>query len=444
MFPLGLWAQKKKLVLIRQADLLRSEVWGDTTVNILVGRVILEHDGALMYCDSAYRYEEINSFDAFGNIHIHVRDSLDLYSDVLFYDGNTKLAEMHYNVRLVDKTTTLFTEHLFYDRVIKRAHYPDSGRIVDKDNVLTSRNGYYFTEPRIFQFRHQVKLKNPDYVLTGDSLDYSAGSKTAFVKGPTEIVGKEKYIYTEDGWYDTRTETASLKTKVFIRNKDRTLTADSVFYRDKPGFARAFRKITAHDTTRRVILKGDFAEYNDSLGYVFVTQNALALYYEKNKPEDTLYLHADTLHLTFDTAREARWFYAWKHVKFLETTYRACAILWSIIIPILFSLCMGNQPCGEIPFNSHPTVSGSGLLNQRPDSMYMFNSAFIIQLDDSLNFNQMRGRDMKAYFKEGDLRKVVITGNAETIYYLREDDGNLIGINNTAASNMYMWIEKMR
>jgi hypothetical protein len=442
MFPLGLWAQKKKLVLIRQADLLRSEVWGDTTVNILVGRVILEHDGALMYCDSAYRYEEINSFDAFGNIHIHVRDSLDLYSDVLFYDGNTKLAEMHYNVRLVDKTTTLFTEHLFYDRVIKRAHYPDSGRIVDKDNVLTSRNGYYFTEPRIFQFRHQVKLKNPDYVLTGDSLDYSAGSKTAFVKGPTEIVGKEKYIYTEDGWYDTRTETASLKTKVFIRNKDRTLTADSVFYRDKPGFARAFRKITAHDTTRRVILKGDFAEYNDSLGYVFVTQNALALYYEKNKPEDTLYLHADTLHLTFDTAREARWFYAWKHVKFFRNDLQGmCDSLVYYHPDSVFT--MYGQP--TLWRDSVQLTSDSIRVwtsNQRPDSMYMFNSAFIIQLDDSLNFNQMRGRDMKAYFKEGDLRKVVITGNAETIYYLREDDGNLIGINNTAASNMYMWIEK--
>lgn len=441
-FPLEITAQKKKLVLIRQADVLRNEIWGDTTVNILVGRVILEHDGALMHCDSAYRYEEINSFDAFGNIHLHIRDSLDMYSDVLFYDGNTKLAEMHYNVRLVDKTTTLFTEHLFYDRVLKRAHYPDSGRIVDKDNVLTSRNGYYYSEPRLFQFRHQVRLKNPDYILTGDSLDYNSANKIAYVKGPTEIVGKEKYIYTEDGWYDTHSEIASLKTKVFIRNKDRTLHADSVYYRDKPAFARAFRQITAHDTTRRVILKGDFAEYDDAAGYVFITQNALALYYEKNRPEDTLYLHADTLRLTFDSTGNARWFYAWRHVKFFRNDLQGICDSLNYFHPdSVFN--MYGQP--TLWKDSTQLMADSIRIwtsNQQPDSMYMFNSAFIIQMDDSLNFNQMRGRDMKAYFKNGDLRKVVIIGNAETLYYLRDDDKTLIGINNTVSSNIYMRVEK--
>lgn len=434
------FGQKPKKILIRHADLLRSEVWGDTTVNILSGNVCLEHEGALMYCDSAYRYDEPNSFDAFGNIHIHVKDSMDIFGEVLYYDGNLKLAELHYQVRLVDKSTTLYTEHLYYDRVIKMAHYPDSGRIVDKKNILTSTNGNYYSEPRLFQFRHNVVLKNPDYVLTSDSLDYSSATKRALVIGPTEIKGKEKYVYAELGWYDTERERSSLKKNVFVRNKDRTLKADSVYYRDKPGFARAFRNITVHDTTKRILLKGDFAEYDDSLRYVFVTQKAIAISYEPNKP-DTLYLHADTLRLIYDSAQNARWFFAWNHVKFFRNDIQGMCDSLVYYHPDSV-ITMYGQP--TIWRDSTQLTADSIRIwtsQQRPDSMYLYNSAFIIQWDDSATFNQMKGRDMKAYFEEGELRKVFIMGNAETVYYLREDDRSLIGINNTSSSNILLWVK---
>jgi lipopolysaccharide assembly outer membrane protein LptD (OstA) len=124
-------------------------------------------------------------------------------------------------VRLIDKTTTLYTQHLFYDRNLEIGHYPDSGRIVDKDNTLTSRNGYYFSRPREYRFRENVVLQNPDYVLVTDTLDYDTKTRIAYVKGPYTITGKERYVYAEDGWYDTQNEIFSLKTHVFIRNKDR-------------------------------------------------------------------------------------------------------------------------------------------------------------------------------------------------------------------------------
>ena len=105
LFSYSSSAQQKRRILIKKADILISEEWHDTTVNLLRGHVVLEHEGALMYCDSAFMYEQLNSFDAFGNIHIDVSDTLDLFGDVLFYDGNTRIAEVHYNVRLIDKTT---------------------------------------------------------------------------------------------------------------------------------------------------------------------------------------------------------------------------------------------------------------------------------------------------------------------------------------------------
>lgn len=440
-FACSVQAQQKKRVLIKKADLLVSEEWNDTTVNVLKGNVIFEHDGALMYCDSAYMYEKQNSFDAFGKVHINVNDSLNIYGDLLYYDGNTRLAELHYDVRLVDKTTTLYTQHLYYDRNLKRAHYPDSGRIVDGDNRLTSRNGYYFTEPRLFEFRNNVVLVNPDYTLVTDTLDYFSGTKVAFIKGPTTITGNERFVYAEDGWYDTRHEIVSLKHKVFIRNKDRTLSADSVYYRDKPAFGQAFRNVVAQDTTRKIIMTGEFSEYSDTLGYVYFTGMARALLYDKT---DTLFLHADTLRLTFDTAREARYFYAYNKAKFYRNDLQGMSDSMVYYYPdstlALYKLPVLWSDSSQMTADS----IRMWIANQQADSMYMYGSAFIAQQDGSETFNQMRGRNMQAYFRDGNLRKVTITGNAESVYYIREEDGSLTGINFTVASNMYMLLENSK
>ena len=86
-------------------------------VQVLKGNVRFRHDNALLYCDSAYFYEGANSLDAFGNVRIVQGDTLFIYSDLLYYDGNVKLARLRHNVRMVNKKTTLTTDSLNYNRV---------------------------------------------------------------------------------------------------------------------------------------------------------------------------------------------------------------------------------------------------------------------------------------------------------------------------------------
>jgi lipopolysaccharide export system protein LptA len=426
-------AQEKKRILVKHADILISESTDTSEVNILRGNVIFEHDTALLFCDSAYMYEATNSLDAFGNVHVFLRDSLDLFGDVLFYDGNAKLAEFHYNVQLIDKETTLYTEHLYYDRNINRAHYPDSGRIVDGANRLTSKTGYYYADPREFQFRKDVVLTDPDYVLTSDTLVYQSTPKIALIKGPTHIHGKDRYMYCEDGWYDTKNEISQLRTNVFTRNKDRTLSSDSLYYRKQDQFARAFRNVIMRDTTKKITLTGEFAEYCETGGYTYVTDSACALFVEKG---DTLFLHADTLRLTFDTARVAKFFYAFNKAKFFRNDMQGMCD--SVVYSYHDStITMFKQPV--LWFEANQLTADSIILyvaNKQIDSMALYNTAFIAQQDDTASFNQVKGRDMHAYFVENKLNRINVTGNSESVYYVREEDKNLIGINNTIASNM--------
>ena len=78
----------KKLILVKQATLGISEIKEGVETTRFIGDCIFEHEGALMYCDSATLFNSANQVKALGNVYMNIGDTLFIYSDSLFYDGN--------------------------------------------------------------------------------------------------------------------------------------------------------------------------------------------------------------------------------------------------------------------------------------------------------------------------------------------------------------------
>ena len=74
------------------------------------------------------------------------------------------------------------------------------------------------------------------------------------------------------------------------------------------------------------------------------------------------------------------------------------------------------------------------------DSLKVLQNAFIID-KDSIGFNQIKGRNLYGKFEEGDLRFVNIVGNSEVIHFVRNEKGNLIGIEKTTCSEIHFVIK---
>ena len=71
----------------------------------------------------------------------------------------------------------------------------------------------------------------------------------------------------------------------------------------------------------------------------------------------------------------------------------------------------------------------------------MNNSCFIISKDDTASYNQIKGRTMIGYFKDNEINRIRVTGNAETLYYLREENNDLIGIQKAISNKMVIYID---
>ncbi|MFZ4521566.1 MAG: OstA-like protein [Bacteroidales bacterium] len=407
----------------------------------ILGNVVMNHDSAFLYCDSAYVNEAENKVIAYGNVRIKLSDTLNLYSDSLRYDGNTKIANAFSNVRLIDNQTTLTTDTLVYNRNTQIAQYDYWGKIVNDKNNLVSHHGYYYTDRKEFFFKDRVILNNPDYNMYSDTLMYNTVTETSYFYGPSHIISKDREdsIYCENGWYNTRLDVARFRDRARIYHQATFLTGDSMYYERKPGFGQVFRKALMIDTVQNILLMGNYGEMQRKKGFAFMTDSAVGVMVDK---KDSLFLHADTLRATFDTAQKIKTVFGFHKVKFFRTDLQGmCDSLTYHGHDSTMTMYQGPVIWSDSNQLSADSICLT-MRNGEADSLKMYSSAFIISRDDTGSYNQIKGRNVLAKFRNNELYKIRVIGNAQTIYYAREEDKSLIGINVAVSSEMLVFLEK--
>ena len=432
------YGQEGSRIILEQAQTGKLEKRQGNMVQRLIGDVILRQDSTWFYCDVAMKDESDNYLEAIGNVRIKFKDSVNLYGHYLKYDGNTRIAVMDSNVVLDDNRAVLYTDHLLYDRNMDMAFYDQGGRIIDGDNVLTSIIGRYFTEIDDFYFRDSVVVTNPDYVMYSDTLRYNTETEIVYIYGPTHIYGENEYLYSEKGWYDTKSERSELYLNNRILYNEQILKADTLFYDEGGSYGRARGNIWMKDTLQKVIMEGDHSEFFRQEFYSYITGNARAILIDE---KDSLFMHADTFRLVLDSSENAKHLLAYHNIKFFKEDMQGmCDSLIYRINDSVISMRMSPVLWTQ----SNQLTSDSILMfitDNRIDSMALFNRAFIISQDERGTFDQIKGKEMRGYFRDNQLHMINVMGNAETIYFVREEDGAMIGINKLVSSNMAIVME---
>ncbi len=437
-FLSGSFAQKTtKINLIKADSMVFRKAWGPDLRRV-IGNVVFEHAGALLYCDSAYFFETTNNVNAFGRIHIKVSDTLDIFGDKLDYDGNTKLANLIGNAKMVDRQTVLSTDRLSFDRNTGIAFYDNHANIISEENKLSSLRGYYNTNSKEFFFKDHVLLTNPKYIIKSDTMLYNTLSRVSFFKGPTRIIGKDNIIYCENGWYNTENDKSQFSKNAWLQYKEQKLSGDSLYYDRNSGIGKAFHHITLVDTAKQVVLHGNHADFYELQGHSMITDSAEAILFSS---KDTLYLHADTLHGTFDSLKNFKVLNAYHKVRFYRHD------LQGICDSLLYSFLDSTVSMRRTPviWSGENQIFADSIriwmTRQEADSMLLYNTSFIISKVREKKYNQIKGKNMTGFFHKNDLYKLKVLSNAESLYFVDEDNGKPIGVNYASSSELEIYIK---
>lgn len=425
--------QERQKIELEEADYIdaNQKIVADA-VRVIGHPVRFKHNNVLMWCDSAYWYEGTNRVHAFGNVHINQADTAHLYAEKIYYDGNLSFARAMNNVRLVKKKTTLYSDTVDYDLIQDLGYYDDNGKIVDSTNVLTSKIAKYYLKEDIIHFYQNVVGKNEKYTLQSDTVTYHTKTGIFDIEGPTTIRDSANTVFGEKGWYNSRTGEAKLLKNPLVYNDKQWMTGDIIDYDRNKGYGKAFGAIELIDRSNNVLVRGKNAWFDEKSETAFITDSAE---FVMINDLDSLYLHADTLRAFKDTIPDKRIIRAYHGVRFYRKDLQGkCdslvyfsrdSTVQLFYQPVLWS-DIHQMSADYIEMKSRKPA---------PDEVKLHANAFIISRQDSVKFDQVKGKDMTGYIVNQELNRIFVDGNGQTLYYARDKE-NIIGLNRAESGKL--------
>ena len=494
-----------RIIQIVKARSLRDKTIDSlTTIETAAGDAVIKEGFTTTYCDSVVINRRTNIVEAFGNIHINDNDSIHTYAQSLRYIGNDRIAYLKKNVKLTDKKGILLTDELEYNLRTGIATYKNGGRVINGSTVLTSTEGVYYADTKDVYFKKNVHLVDPKYDIRTDSLLYNITNDIATFIAPTHIVSKKGIIDTKSGYYNLKTGEAVFYDRTNFKDSSRSLIGNKVFFDDNKGIITADGNAKVVDSVNQVTtMAGHIEIYTKENSFLAYNKPVMIFH----KDGDSTYIAADTLFsgirkydstqkkqlVKIDTLKKVttvsvlkndspgvgfsnkqkndtliktrseqpdtlkkgmvvnlnkpdtaiRYFLGFHHVRIFNDSLQAVSdSLYYSTDDSTFKLF--GQP---LVWNGKTQIAGDTMYmfteNQKPKQLYVFFNGIIINQTADQLFNQIGGRTVHGYFKDGAIDYVQVKGSpAESIFYPQDDDSAYTGMNRSSGDVIDIYFVK--
>ncbi|MBC7937171.1 MAG: hypothetical protein H7Y86_17645 [Rhizobacter sp.] len=428
-----------------------------TALQTLAGNAAVKQGKTILRGDSIILNPLTGIAEVFGNVHINDADTVNTYASYLKYLGKERIAYLKKNVKLTDGKGTLLTEDLEYNLATGIATYKGGGRVVNGTTILTSDDATYFSDTKDVYFKKYVHLTDPEYDIKADSLMYNTQSKIATFISPTRIVTKDKgIINTRSGTYNLLTKEAVFYDRTAYSDSTISLVGGKIAYDEKSGILQAEDNAKFVDSANNVTAIGGLLLVNKFENSFLATRKPVMILYRNN---DSTYIAADTLFSglrKFDTTAKTsviktdtlnsvtavniqtpkdtiRYFLGFNHVRIFNDSLQAvCDSLYYSTEDSVFR--MFRDP---LAWNGKSQLMGDTMYLftelQKPKRLYVFNNSMVINESATNLFNQMGGRTLNGYFKEGTIDYIRVKGSpAESVFYPQDEDSAYVGMNRSS------------
>ncbi len=416
-----------------QADFLEGYRSAEGAVRRLIGQVVLRQENTTLSCDSALYFAESNLARTYGNVRIVQADTIQARCDSLYFLGDERKVLLMSNVVLSDRSAVLRTSELDYNLDTRIGRYRSGGQLDNQGSVLSSTNGWYSSRAETSFFRDSVVLVHPQYTLYADTLEYRVDIDLALFHGSTTIVHEQNTIYCEGGSYDGQRELGIFTRNTRLDSPPRRILADSLVYERRIGLGRAWGNVLFTDSVKQLSQRSPYGEYDEPSGVMNSSGGRTLLSHVLQG--DTLYIGADFVRSRSDSL-ERREFDAFGRVRLFKSdlqgicdsmTWRdADSTITLFTDPVLWSA--SNQFSAD----TIALLFSSGEMRK----IFLRQRAFIASEPDSLVYNQIKGRLVEGFFSEGELVRLDVIGNGQSIYYAEDAVTGYLGANQAACSHM--------
>ena len=361
----------------------------------------------------------------------------ELRSDTLEFNTKTKVVTFLGPTRINQNDAKIYCESGFYDiengeaEFVQNAQYLKDGQEAEADIIK------YNAETKSVILTGNAQFKDGNKIATADNIRYDETNDITYLEGNAHFEDGTQVIDSETIIYDSKKKVYSTTGRSLISDPPQILEADQIDFDDTDGLGIATGNVIWKDTSAQITINCEIANYQKETGYLLATGGRPDM--TSLMDNDTLFMSADTLvSMNADSTME-------DSIKNL-LAYKDVRIFKSDLQVICDSMLYDGRD-SIFHFYDDPIIWSDTsqfkadtilmkMKDQQIDTIFLQENGFIVNSPDEQFFNQIKGRDITAFFELNEIDKLYVKGNAETVYYIQDDEQAYIAVNKAICSDM--------
>ncbi|MCI4668762.1 MAG: hypothetical protein MRZ79_11550 [Bacteroidia bacterium] len=406
-----------------------------------------------------YRNESYGKFINGGTLK---DDESTLTSDRGYYYPDLDKSYFKGNVKLVHPDYVLETDTMGYDTDSKIANFLTYTIITSDDGIIETTSGSYNTDEQKINLIERSTLKDSSYTLDANTIRYNEADNIGIATGDVLVSQEDSSLELRGqfGIFNRDTDESTLtQDPVAIQYMDNDtlyIFADTLeAYKEKiPVAASSTRKKPKIEKARPDSIPGQARPPLDS-GKVSQASPILeSLDNDSSKIEsiavdstskDSLPKEIVLDDIPMDSI-ERRIFKGHYQVRFFmnEMQGRCDSMVYLYDDSTIY---LYKNP---VLWSEQGQISGDlikiWMVNNKIDSMWVGPNAFLVSEADTVGFDQIKGLEFRAKFKNNEIEYLHVIGQAESMYYVKEEDstggGTYQGMNEASSQEMTLFFSE--
>jgi lipopolysaccharide export system protein LptA len=423
-------------------------------LNYDLGSKIATYDtGALLTNDTSQLiskrgYYYVDQDEIFFKDSVQIIDpNFELRTDTLSFNTQTQIAKFLAPTLIVQDSSRIYCESGYYDLRNQQALFSDKPQYQKGESKATAEVMRYDGRKQEIALQGNARFEEPGRKASADILTYLESTEEIFLIGHARYESDEQVITADTISYDQRNETYITRGRSLISDPPQLIEADRIDYEKESGLGVALGDVIWQDTSAGLSILCAEARYREENDYLqaFGGRAGRPLLIAR-VDEDSMYMTADTLltrqqdTLAGDTSRLLL---AYNQVRIFKSNLQAlCDSVSYSSGDSLFRLYRDPLIWSDTSQFSADTIHIQ-LAEGKLSRIDLYDKSLIVNSPDLVYFNQIKGRNIHAFIEENEIRRMRVEGNAESLYYVLDEEDAYLGVNKTVCSEMlFLFAEK--
>jgi lipopolysaccharide export system protein LptA len=415
-----------------------------------------------------------------------IDDRFEMRADTLMYDLDAERVYFLGPTVIRTDTHRIYCEAGYYDVQRDEAVFAQNAQYLSGERRAAADTIKYFGVDEVYILEGDAYVAEGNFQrATANRINFFRRQERYLLEGNAFLRDSTQTVRGDTVNYDTRTEDIAVSGgRPTISTPPMIIEAERFNSDPATGSRIATGSVFWRDTSANIAITANRAVYNEDTGYLLATGGAGAGAgqpdYMYNRPLLTSVLEGDTLWMVADTLVSVEEVKADTLLTVREISRDTVMIGDSLTVNIVTAtdslvtldsirylaahhdvriLKSDMQAvCDSLGFN---TIDSVLTLYQDPilwqdtsqltgdtvrihfkgealDKVQLMRNALVITTPDLIFFNQVKGKEIEAFFDSTALERTEVNGNAEAIYYILDDAGAYVGVNKTACSAMVL------